>query len=171
MSDEKLMASALSSFHALVGHKILIHGGGKQANELCEKLGIQPNMHNGRRITDDATLDIAVMVYAGLANKKVVSKLQQFGTNAIGLSGADANVIRATKRPVQDIDYGWAGDIKSVERISYQLVYHLCFVQLLTTKKDNYLTPMLTPSLLLLPVLWLQNIRCIYTIALSIEGC
>ena len=115
LSDEKLMASALSSFHALVGHKILIHGGGKQANELCEKLGIQPNMHHGRRITDDATLDIAVMVYAGLANKKVVSKLQQFGTNAIGLSGADANVIRATKRPVQDIDYGWAGDIKSVD--------------------------------------------------------
>ena len=60
LSDEKLMASALSSFHALVGHKILIHGGGKQANELCEKLGIQPNMHNGRRITDDATLDVVI---------------------------------------------------------------------------------------------------------------
>ena len=123
LSDEKLMASALSSFHALVGYKILIHGGGKQANELCEKLGIQPNMYNGRRITDNATLDVAVMVYAGLANKKVVAKLQQFGTNAIGLSGADANVIRATKRPVQDIDYGWAGDIKSVDINSLKNIF------------------------------------------------
>ena len=71
-------------------------------------------MHNGRRITDDDALDVAVMVYAGLANKTVVAGLQKLGTNAIGVSGADANLIQANKRPVQDIDYGWAGDISSV---------------------------------------------------------
>ena len=71
-------------------------------------------MHNGRRITDDDTLEVAVMVYAGLANKTVVAGLQKLGTNAIGLTGADANLIQADKRVVQDIDYGWAGDIRSV---------------------------------------------------------
>ena len=71
-------------------------------------------MHNGRRITDDDTLEVAVMVYAGLANKTVVAGLQKLGTNAIGLTGADANLIQADKRVVQDFDYGWAGDIRSV---------------------------------------------------------
>ena len=114
LEDPNATARALTAFHVLSGHKILVHGGGRQASVICEKLGIKPKMHNGRRITDDDTLDIAVMVYAGLANKTVVAGLQKRGTNAIGVSGADANLIRADKRPVQDIDYGWAGDISSV---------------------------------------------------------
>ena len=114
LEDSSATATALASFHALSGHKILVHGGGSQASVLCEKLGIEPKMHNGRRITDDNTLDVAVMVYAGLANKTVVAGLQKLGTNAIGLTGADANLIQADKRVVQDIDYGWAGDIRSV---------------------------------------------------------
>ena len=114
LEDSSATATALASFHALSGHKILVHGGGSQASVLCEKLGIEPKMHNGRRITDDDALDVAVMVYAGLANKTVVAGLQKLGTNAIGVSGADANLIQANKRPVQDIDYGWAGDIENV---------------------------------------------------------
>ena len=114
LEDSSAEATALASFHTLTGHKILVHGGGSQASVLCEKLGIEPKMHNGRRITDDDALDVAVMVYAGLANKAVVAGLQKLGTNAIGLTGADANLIQADKRVVQDIDYGWAGDIRSV---------------------------------------------------------
>ena len=114
LESSENIKTALSSFHALSGHKIFVHGGGSQASALCEKLGIEPKMHNGRRITDDDTLEVAVMVYAGLANKTVVAGLQKLGTNAIGLTGADANLIQADKRVVQDIDYGWAGDIRSV---------------------------------------------------------
>ena len=114
LEDSSATATALASFHALSGHKILVHGGGSQTSILCEKLGIESKMHNGRRITDDAALEVAVMVYAGLANKTLVAGLQKLGTNAIGVSGADANLIQANKRPVQDIDYGWAGDISSV---------------------------------------------------------
>jgi len=114
LEDSSAKATALASFHALTGHKILVHGGGSQASALSKKLGIEPKMHNGRRITDDDALDVAVMVYAGLANKTVVAGLQKLGTNAIGLTGADANLIQADKRVVQDIDYGWAGDIRSV---------------------------------------------------------
>ena len=114
LEDRNATATALTAFHVLSGHKILVHGGGRQASVLCEKLGIKPKMHNGRRITDDDTLDVAVMVYAGLANKTIVAGLQKLGTNAIGVSGADANLVQANKRPVQDIDYGWAGDISSV---------------------------------------------------------
>ena len=114
LEDSSATATALTSFHALTGHKILVHGGGSQASVLCEKLGIEPKMHNGRRITDDDALEVAVMVYAGLANKTVVAGLQKLGTNAIGVSGADANLIQANKRPVQDIDYGWVGDVSSI---------------------------------------------------------
>ena len=122
LEDSRATATALASFHALSGHKILVHGGGSQASVVCEKLGIEPKMHNGRRITDDDTLEVAVMVYAGLANKTVVAGLQKLGTNAIGVSGADANLIQANKRPLQDIDYGWAGDIHSVNTPSLKAI-------------------------------------------------
>ena len=85
LDSSENIKTALSSFHALSGHKILVHGGGSQASALCEKLGIEPKMHNGRRITDDDALEVAVMVYAGLANKTVVAGLQKLGTNAIGV--------------------------------------------------------------------------------------
>ncbi|MBT8281505.1 MAG: acetylglutamate kinase [Muriicola sp.] len=104
----------LSSFSQLPGPKILVHGGGKKASSLSEKLGIKPTMVEGRRITDKQALEVAIMVYAGLVNKTIVSKLQALQCNALGLSGADAGVIKAIKRPVKSIDYGFAGDIVSI---------------------------------------------------------
>lgn len=97
------------------GYKILVHGGGKKASEMLAKLGIQPKMKNGRRITDGQSLDVVTMVYGGLVNKNIVAQLQALGTNTLGLSGADANTILAQKRPVKEIDYGFAGDIEHVE--------------------------------------------------------
>lgn len=104
--------------HSLAGLKekfILVHGGGKVATEISMGLGIEAQMVDGRRITDAETLKIVTMVYGGLINKKVVSRLQSLGTNAIGLTGADANIIMADKRPVKNgIDYGFVGDVKRV---------------------------------------------------------
>ncbi|WCT10259.1 acetylglutamate kinase [Mucilaginibacter jinjuensis] len=102
----------LKDFTALEGHKILVHGGGKVATQLSETLGIESKLVDGRRITDIETLRVVTMVYAGLINKNIVAQLQRFGTNAIGLTGADGNFIRAVKRPVKTIDYGFVGDIK-----------------------------------------------------------
>jgi len=101
----------LLDFIALPGDKILIHGGGKIATELGESLGIEAKMVEGRRITDIETLRIVTMVYAGLINKNIVAQLQAKGSNAIGLTGADGNVIKAKKRPVKEIDYGYVGDL------------------------------------------------------------
>lgn len=101
----------LKDFTALEGKKILVHGGGKVATQLSETLGIEPKMVDGRRITDIETLRVVTMVYGGLINKNIVAQLQRFGTNAIGLTGADGDFIRAKKRPVKTIDYGFVGDL------------------------------------------------------------
>lgn len=114
LEDEDLRTSVLKAFAHTPGHKILVHGGGKKADELCGLLAIPTRMHQGRRITDEATLEIVTMVYAGLINKQLVATLQSFGNNALGMSGADGNAIQAVKRPVADIDYGFAGDVSSV---------------------------------------------------------
>jgi acetylglutamate kinase len=98
-----------------LGNCILIHGGGKIATKIGDQLGISSKYVEGRRITDDATIDLVTMVYGGLINKKIVAKLQSFHCNAIGLTGADANIIPALKRPVKDIDYGFVGDINTGE--------------------------------------------------------
>ena len=98
-------------FYPFRAKKILVHGGGKIATKIGDKLGIESNYINGRRITDDATIDLVTMVYGGLINKKIVAQFQSFNCNAIGLTGADGNIIPATKRPVKDIDYGFVGDI------------------------------------------------------------
>ena len=103
----------LLDFTALPGYKILVHGGGKIATELGDSLGVTAKMVDGRRVTDIETLRIVTMVYAGLINKNMVAQLQAKGCNAIGLTGADGNVIKATKRPVKDIDYGFVGDLDS----------------------------------------------------------
>lgn len=104
----------LQYFSELNGPKILVHGGGKLATELGNKLGIKAQMVNGRRITDAQSLEITTMVYGGLANKNIVAQLQAHGCNAIGLSGADANTIKAHKRPVGEVDFGLVGDVESV---------------------------------------------------------
>ena len=111
IDDESSLHSFLKDFSSIEEKKILIHGGGKIATAIGEKLGIESNYIDGRRITNDATIDLVTMVYAGLVNKKIVAALQSLGCNAIGLTGADANVLPAKKRPVKSIDYGWVGDI------------------------------------------------------------
>ncbi|MDO5607209.1 MAG: acetylglutamate kinase [Capnocytophaga sp.] len=108
------LANFLKNFVALPSPKILVHGGGKIASELSKTMGIEPQFVNGRRITDAATLDIAVMVYGGLLNKKIVASLQSLGCNAVGLSGADAGVVRSGKRPSEPVDFGFVGDVREV---------------------------------------------------------
>jgi acetylglutamate kinase len=111
IDDEQGLSSFLDDVAAVNGKKILVHGGGKIASRTGEQLGIASNYINGRRITDAATIDLVTMVYGGLVNKKMVARLQARGENAIGLTGADANIIPAVKRPVKDIDYGFVGDV------------------------------------------------------------
>lgn len=114
IEDEGQLQQFLRLFSLVQGYKILVHGGGKKASELLPKLGIVPKMINGRRITDAKTLDVVTMVYGGLVNKTIVAQLQALGINTIGMSGADANSIQAHKRPVKDIDYGFAGDVDGI---------------------------------------------------------
>lgn len=110
--DDNIQLNAfLEKFAVIPGKKILVHGGGKIATRTAERLGIEAKLVEGRRITDEKMLDVVTMVYAGLTNKNIVARLQQYGCDAIGLSGADGNVIKAIKRPVKDIDYGFVGDI------------------------------------------------------------
>jgi acetylglutamate kinase len=112
LDNPAALKTFLADFASVREPKILIHGGGKIATRLGDQLGIASNYVNGRRITDAATLDVVTMVYGGLVNKQLVAQLQQLGCNAMGVTGADGNLIRAVKRPVKDIDYGFVGDIK-----------------------------------------------------------
>ena len=114
INNDKALTSFLVDFTSIKGLKILVHGGGKKATELAAQIGLTPKIVNGRRVTDEANLDVVTMVYAGLLNKKIVAQLQQHNCNAIGLSGADANSIKAHKRIVKEIDYGFAGDVDKV---------------------------------------------------------
>lgn len=104
----------LIDFAQIPQNKIMVHGGGTIASEIAQRLGIEPQIIEGRRLTDEQMLQVVVMVYGGLVNKTIVSKLQALGVNSLGLSGADANIIEARKREVKEIDYGFAGDIESV---------------------------------------------------------
>lgn len=114
MEEEHSLNALLTDFSAIKGYKILVHGGGRSATKLAEKLGVESSMVNGRRITDAETLKIVTMVYAGLVNKNIVARLQGQGINALGLTGADMNIMLSDKRPVTDIDYGFVGDVRQV---------------------------------------------------------
>lgn len=120
IEEEAKLLPFLKDFAALKGPKILVHGGGKKASLWAEKMGIPVQMKDGRRITDAATLELISGIYAGQVNKTIVAHLQAFGCNALGLSGADGNAIRADKRPVKAIDYGFVGDVKEVNTNLYQ---------------------------------------------------
>ncbi|MBX2927455.1 MAG: acetylglutamate kinase [Saprospiraceae bacterium] len=111
IDDPPALARFLDDFARIAGPKILLHGGGKKATALAAQLGVPVHIVQGRRITDAATLDIAVMVYAGLINKNIVAGLQARSCPAVGLCGADAGCITAVKRPVKDVDFGFVGDI------------------------------------------------------------
>ena len=114
IDDEKKLSSFLRTFAAIDGKKILIHGGGKLATKLAEKMKVEQKMVEGRRITDAETLKIVTMVYAGYVNKNIVAQLQRFHCNALGLSGVDGDIILAHKRKHPVIDYGFVGDVDSV---------------------------------------------------------
>lgn len=115
VEEENTLASLLTDFSSIEGYKVLIHGGGRSATRIATLLGIESKMVDGRRITDAETLKVVTMVYGGLVNKNIVAGLQKLGINALGLTGADMAVIKSDKRPVKDVDYGFVGDVKSVD--------------------------------------------------------
>jgi acetylglutamate kinase len=114
VEDLESLKTFLKNFALIAGDKILVHGGGHSATTLAEKLGIEIKMTEGRRITDEEMLKVVTMVYAGLVNKNIVAQLQKLQIDAIGLTGADMNLILSDKRPVKEIDYGFVGDIKNI---------------------------------------------------------
>ena len=133
IDDDAQLGRFLHNFSQLKGKKILVHGGGKLATELADRLAIPQQMIHGRRITDAETLKIITMVYAGYINKNVVAALQHLGCNAIGLSGADGNLILAEKRKATTIDYGFAGDVQQVN------------TELITRLLNDHYLPVIAP--------------------------
>lgn len=116
VEDEVQLAQLLKDFCAIEGRKVLVHGGGRRATQVAANLGIESKMVNGRRITDADMLSVVTMVYGGLVNKNLVAKLQANGVNALGLTGADMNIIRSHKRPIKDgIDFGFVGDVEQAD--------------------------------------------------------
>ena len=117
LDDASLFKSFCRDFAALEGPKVLVHGGGALAGKVQKALGMEPVKYEGRRVTDDATLQVVTMVYAGWCNKQMVALLQSFGCNAVGLAGCDGSVITAAKRPPKAlsdgrvVDFGWVGDV------------------------------------------------------------
>ena len=112
VEDEAQLSQLLKDFSAIEGKKVLVHGGGRKATKTAERLGIESKMVNGRRITDADMLSVVTMVYGGLVNKNLVARLQANGVNALGLTGADMDVIRSHKRPIKDgVDFGFVGDV------------------------------------------------------------
>ncbi len=135
IDDTSKLEKFLLDFSQLKSSKILVHGGGKVATQISASLGIEAKIVDGRRITDSETLKVVTMVYAGLINKNMVAKLQSFSCNAIGLTGADANTIPATKRPAVTTDYGFVGDIDT----------SLLHIESLKLFLDNNMTPVFAP--------------------------
>ncbi len=115
VEQPEFLGELLNNFCNLPGAKVLVHGGGRSATRIASQLGVESKMVDGRRITDEAMLDVVTMVYGGLVNKRIVAGLQAKGVNAVGLTGADMNIIRSHKRPVKDVDYGWVGDVDQVD--------------------------------------------------------
>jgi acetylglutamate kinase len=149
INDQKELEKFVSIVSQSQTKSILIHGGGRKATELSALLGIPTQMIDGRRITNKETLEVAIMVYAGLINKQIVSSFQSHGINAIGLSGADGNIIQAHRRPAGEIDYGFVGDIDAINAnvlsnlLEIQLMPVCCAIshdgnsQLLNTNADT----------------------------------
>ena len=123
VEDEAQLTQLLKDFSAIEGKKVLIHGGGRRATQVAASLGIESKMVGGRRITDADMLSVVTMVYGGLVNKNLVARLQANSVNALGLTGADVDVIRSHKRPIKDgVDFGFVGD---VDRADGQMLSHL----------------------------------------------
>ncbi|MBQ7898585.1 MAG: acetylglutamate kinase [Bacteroidales bacterium] len=131
VDNPALLREFVRDFAAMPGMKVLVHGGGVMASQMQKSMGMVPQMVEGRRVTDEETLKVVTMVYAGWCNKKIVALLQAEGCNAIGLSGADGNAIRAAKRPPvhvksigREVDYGYVGDV-TAESVNAGFIYSL----------------------------------------------
>ena len=134
VEDEAQLSQLLKDFSAIEGKKVLVHGGGRRATQVAASLGIESKMVNGRRITDADMLSVVTMVYGGLVNKNLVARLQANGVNALGLTGADMDVIRSHKRPLKDgIDFGFVGDVDKADG------------QMLSKLIDEGITPVMAP--------------------------
>lgn len=133
VEDDARLDALLAAFAAIDGRKVLVHGGGRRATAVASRLGVETQMVGGRRITDQAMLEVVTMVYGGLVNKNVVARLQACGVDAIGLTGADGGVMLSHKRPVKDVDYGFVGDVERVD------------ADRLATLIEGGLTPVLAP--------------------------
>lgn len=114
VENSESLNSLLKDFAAVEGKKLLVHGGGRSATQMAARLGVETKMVDGRRITDEAMLEVVTMVYGGLVNKRIVAGLQALGIDAVGLTGADMNIVLSDKRKVSALDYGWVGDVKRV---------------------------------------------------------
>lgn len=114
VEEPESLSRLLADFSHIDGLKILVHGGGRSATKMAAALDIPTTMIDGRRVTDDRMLEVVTMVYAGLVNKNIVARLQALGVNALGMTGADMDIIRSHKRPVSTVDYGWVGDVDRV---------------------------------------------------------
>lgn len=114
VENSESLNSLLKDFAAVEGKKLLVHGGGRSATQMAARLGVETKMVDGRRITDEAMLKVVTMVYGGLVNKRIVAGLQALGIDAVGLTGADMNIVLSDKRKVSAVDYGWVGDVKRV---------------------------------------------------------
>lgn len=115
VEDPAQLGALLDGFCRIGGRKALVHGGGRRATQVASRLGIESRMVGGRRITDEAMLEVVTMVYAGLVNKNIVAGLQALGVNALGMTGADMNILLSDKRPVGEVDYGYVGDVRRVD--------------------------------------------------------
>lgn len=131
VEEPESLDAFLKDFSIIAGNKILVHGGGRSATKLAEKLGIENQMIDGRRITDEKMLAVVTMVYGGLVNKNITAKLQALQVNAVGLTGADMNIILSEKRPVKEIDYGYAGDVKWINASTLKELLNQDFVPVL----------------------------------------
>lgn len=114
VENSESLNSLLKDFAAVEGKKLLVHGGGRSATQMAARLGVETKMVDGRRITNEAMLEVVTMVYGGLVNKRIVAGLQALGIDAVGLTGADMNIVLSDKRKVSAVDYGWVGDVKRV---------------------------------------------------------
>ena len=114
VEEPDTLQSLLKTFAQIPGHKVLVQGGGRSATKVAAQLGLESVMVNGRRVTDAETLKVVTMVYGGLVSKNIVAGLQSLSVNALGMTGADMDIIRSEKRPVKEVDYGFVGDVKKV---------------------------------------------------------
>jgi acetylglutamate kinase len=135
LDDEKNRKQFLKDFASITEPKILVHGGGAVATKIGDQLGIRSTYHHGRRITDEPARDLVTMVYGGLINRQLVAQLQACGCNALGLTGADGNLLNAVKRPVKEVDYGYVGD----------LTHEGVNTVLLTSLLQQNITPVIAP--------------------------